>query len=170
MFERILTQMGDLMTLAIVSLAMGRSHGIGGIPLSRAVSTIAFVLIFGFGAYTLFGLWYAPLGLLSGVGIAIGHGEFYAMQGANPDSDMEPWEKYPRKLWNLLGRSEYTPAYSWYMMGLKGLIIGLPLGPFAVLVSAIWPTAYYISFKYTQSSALAEYLSAGFAGLLISCL
>jgi hypothetical protein len=160
------------MTIALTCLmaAMGRSHGIGGIPGGRIAAKIVVVLAFGFGAYALFGGWFALLGLLSGIGLSIGHGEFYAMRGANPDADLESWEKYPRKLWNLLGLSEYTPAYSWYMMSLKGFIIGLPLGLFALLVAAIWSTAYYISFRFTKSSALAEYLSAGSAGLLISCL
>lgn len=150
--------------------AAGRMHGIGGIPLGRVLSKIIITLVIGFGVYELYGLWYTPLALLSGLGIVIGHGEFYGMDGANPDPEMETWEKYPRKFWNWLGRSEYTVAYSLYMMGLKGLLIGSPLGLYGLPLAIVWPLAYYVSFRVTKSSALAEYLSAGSAGLLISCL
>lgn len=150
--------------------AMGRLHGIGGVTAGRIVSKIAFVLIFGIGVYTLYGLWYTPLAVLSAIGLSIGHGEFYGMGGANPDPEMESWEKYPRRFWNWLGHSEYTEAYSLYMMALKGLMVGSPLGVYGLPLGIVWPLAYYVSFRYTKSSALAEYLSAGSAGLLISCL
>jgi hypothetical protein len=58
-----------------------------------------------------------------------------------------------------------SPIYCWLFMGLKGLLIGLPLGIYGLPLAILWPLAYYISFRLTRSSETAEWLSGGFAGL-----
>lgn len=56
--------------------------------------------------------------------------------------------------------------YCWLYMGLKGLLIGLPLLPAGLGLALLWPLAYYISFRNTASSLKAEWYSGTFAGVM----
>ena len=61
-----------------------------------------------------------------------------------------------------------SAPYCWLFMGLKGLLIGLPLGMYGIPLAILWPLAYWISFTKTKSSELAEYMAGAFTGLLIA--
>jgi len=63
--------------------AAGRSHGIGGWAVLRLFAIIAFTVAMGYGAYHLYGLYFAPLALVTLYGLTTGHGRFFAMQGAS---------------------------------------------------------------------------------------
>lgn len=58
-------------------------------------------------------------------------------------------------------------AYCWLFMGLKGLLIGLPLFPFGLPLAILWPLSYEIGARIPKSDGLKEYLSGGAAGLLL---
>jgi hypothetical protein len=93
----------------------------------------------------------------------MGHGRFYAMKGANlNDPNPEKIEALPRGVYNKLGLSLQSPGYSWWCMGLKGLVIG------GVPACLAWPFAYAVSFKLTNDSEQAEYTTGGFAGFDIA--
>lgn len=163
-------------SLLILLCAAGRMHGIGNSVL-RFLSLIIVTLAFGIAAAILWGSsWLILLGVLSASCFALGHGNFYMMRGAqdgvgSPPSTPEDIEIYGgRWLWLRLtyGAPIQQPAYSWAMMGLKWLLIGLPLGPYALFLAAFAPMAYALSFKETQSSALAEWLTTIYAAAVIT--
>jgi len=52
-------------------------------------------------------------------------------------------------------------------MDIKGIMIGFPIMPFGLALGLLWPASYAFSFKYTQSSALAEYLRGYFTGVIL---
>lgn len=80
-------------------------------------------------------------------------------------------KREPHTLDVVMDRLPFAPgskAYCWVFMGLKGFLIGLPLGFVPALLFAVaWPMSYHISFRYLSDSWLAEYLSGAFAGLLV---
>lgn len=161
--------------------AAGRCHGIGvdadvtnKLVLwfdqqTRWLSYVLVTLAYGYAAATFLGIYAAPLGLLSAVGLSLGHGRFYAMEGANTaDPEPELIEKYwALPIFNRLGLKITTPAYSWFCMGSKGLIINTPNTVFSPAGAFLWPTLYAYSFKRFNTSAVAEYLTTGTAGILI---
>lgn len=144
-----------------------RSHGIGGLGgVLKWFSLIVFTLGFGYGSYTLYGWFATPLVAATVFGLTTGHGRFFAMQGANLNDPNPEWiEKYLVLPW-YKGNIQ-TPLYSWVCMGIKGIMIGLPIMPFGLALGLLWPASYAVSFKYTQSSALAEYLRGYFTGVIL---
>lgn len=146
--------------------AAGRSHGIGGGPALRWFSIIAFTLAFAYGAHALYG-WYAtPLAIVTAMGLNTGHGRFFAMRGANLNDPNPEWIE--TAIVQRFYRGDVTkPIYSWLCMGTKGLMIGLPVFPFGIALGLLWPAAYVVSFRYVQSSLLAEYLTGYFAGVIL---
>lgn len=162
------------MTLTLVILllmsAAGRIHGIGGIPGGRIFSTAIIGFGFALGGVALYGPWGAVGGALSAWAFCWGHGNFYAMDGSNPAGNgPEAIETYfARPIWLFFGGDILTPAYSWWCMGLKWLAIGAAVLPYGVAIAVFAPAAYTVSFRYTTSSALAEWLTTIFAGLVIA--
>lgn len=158
----------------LLMAAAGRMHGIGGIPGGRILSTAIIGFGFALGGVTLYGSWGALSGALSAWAFCWGHGNFYAMQGVSQGRDeLEGIEKETRWLWFILRpnrNSIYAPAYSWWCMGLKWLAIGAAVLPYGVAIAIFAPAAYTVSFRYTESSALAEWLTTIFAGLVIAYL
>lgn len=104
---------------------------------------------------------------LSYFGMQTGHGRFYAMKGANlADSNPEFIERY---IASWAYRGDITkPAYSWFCMGIKGLIIGLAAFPFGLALAVLWPLSYWASIKLENDTAMAEWLSGGFAGIVLT--
>lgn len=70
------------------------------------------------------------------------------------------------------GRDLGGVFYCWVFMGLKGLLISLPCGPWAILLAFLWPAAYQVG-RYLQyndkveGGALCEWLAGGAAGLVV---
>lgn len=161
-----------LLFIILTTLAAfaGRAHGVGkeaGWPSwARVASVIYMSALFGITNYYLFGiLWLAPLAaFLTGWAFSTGHGRVYVMKGANlTDPNPEKLETLFGWIWQ--GPID-RPAYSWFIMGLKGLIMGLGIIPFGLLLYIIWPACYSWSFKKYNDSAPAEWASCGFAGLI----
>jgi len=102
-----------------------------------------------------------------------GHGTFYGMNGYHDHNSetgkprIQTLEKIFRPLYVWLGGDIMHPVYSWYMMGLKGFLIGLPLGWYALALAVLWPSAYWLGRRYEKSGAVAEYLSGMAAGTVI---
>ena len=174
-----------LLFLAAMTLA-GRAHGVGvldennqptGWPSwSRTYANVMFGVAFALGNYALFGVWGLALigGAISVAGFATGHGNVFGMQGVVPGNDdpeqIERWGG--RALYQWLHRNEpanpiHAPAYSDYIMGLKGLIVGLPVAPIGFLLYWLWSLAYRISWKTANGTARGEWLSGTAAGLTV---
>jgi hypothetical protein len=101
-----------------------------------------------------------------------GHGNAYHMGFEEHSYADRPQtlDKLVRPVTNQLGLKPRSAGYCWAFMGLKGLLIGLPLLPFGVLLAVTWPLSYYLSFRFTKSSELAECLSGASAGAVICLL
>lgn len=162
------------LVILLLMSATGRMHGIGDIPGGRILSTAILGLCFAIGGIAIYGPLGALGGIISAFGFTLGHGNFYAMQGVIQGHDEpEGIEKETRGLWFLLfpnRNSLYTPAYSWWCMGLKWFLISAIIFPYALLVAWVGPACYAVSFSYTKSSALAEWLTTIFSGLIIAYL
>lgn len=154
-----------------------RLHG-GGWPSSwsRAVSTGIYALVFALANYYIYDLWQLALlsALVSGWGLSKGHGNVYEMEGVNVTNDEPEWlERYGgrwawRKLERWTGKDIYTPEYSWFIMGLKGLIIGLPVAPVGVALALLWPAGYWFGFVYRdKDDGTVEWASGAGAGLVV---
>lgn len=161
-----------LWIIAILYLVLmgfaGRAHGKGGWPKWCKIAAKAVLgLSFAVTNYALFEIWWLAIlaGILSAVGLSLGHGRFYNMQGANLD-DPNP-EKIERFVAIFYKGDITKPAYSWVCMGMKGLLIGLAAAPFGLVLAIAWPLCYWLSFKYTEDSPVAEVLSCLFAGIVV---
>lgn len=109
-------------------------------------------------------IWTLPAAAWSYIFMQSGHGTFYNMKGwqsSNPDR-IQKLEYIIRPIFRLFNWSIYTPRYSWFCMGLKGFLIGLPLMPFGALLAVLWPASYAL-----KGSELGEWLSGASVGLCI---
>lgn len=164
--------------LAIALAFCGRWHGAGykdeltgnhtGWPkYGRQISTVVMVLVMAAANYATFGIWWLALsgGVLSAYGFATGHGRFYAMNGANL---ADPNPEWIERIFGWMYRGDITkPAYSWFCMGIKGLLVGVATAPLGLLLAIVYPAAYWFSFKVMKNeSESAEWISVGAAGFL----
>ena len=147
-----------------------RCHGSGSWPgIGRPFSYLVTFIAFAAGNYMLLGVtWLAVvMGLLSCVGLASGHGRFYAMNGANINDPNPEWIETAIAQ-NLYYGDITKPAYSWLCMGIKGAIVGLAIFPFGALLAILWPASYYIGTRYFNGdTAPAEWLRGVCCGLLL---
>jgi hypothetical protein len=58
-------------------------------------------------------------------------------------------------------------SYCRLFMGLKGLLIGLPMFPLGLLLAPLWSTSYEIGYKIKISTLYGEYFSGACAYLLV---
>jgi hypothetical protein len=56
--------------------------------------------------------------------------------------------------------------YCYLFMGLKGLLIGLPLFPLGLIMAVLWPVAYDLG--RIKNNETAEWLSCGLLGLVLA--
>lgn len=159
-----------------------RAHGHGNEPDEpgswpewlRPLSTAWYALTFGvtnYYTYENYTLAVAMAGFTAWA-FSTGHGNVYAMQGANPNGNgpekLETWGG--RWLYtHLISKDIYKPAYSWFIMGLKGLLIGLAAAPAGLILAGLWPLAYWLSFTAFKrgSSDVAEWVSGIYAASAI---
>lgn len=123
------------------------------------VPEIIIVLIIGHAAFGLH--WLALLAAaFSYLTYELGHGTFYTMNGRNPDEPDRVQTLEKLFGWAYRG-DKCKPAYSWFMMGIKGILIALPLGPVALLNGILWPAAYWLGWKAEKpgNHEVAEYMS-----------
>jgi hypothetical protein len=98
-----------------------------------------------------------------------GHGNAYHM-GFHKDDFPGRWQTLDyivRPVAEKLGFENRSAGYCWLFMGLKGLLIGLPLAPYGLALAVLWPLSYYLSFRFTRDSVVAEYLSGACLGLIL---
>lgn len=144
----------------------------------KILSGVLFGAVFGLTAYHVYGHWVAGLVgfLISWRGFELGHGTFYAMKGyhdhnRDPDKQDVPriqtLEKVIRPIYTKLGGDIYSPLYSWVLMSVKGLFIGVAAGWYGVLLAIIWPFAYWVGHRVEKQPEVAEWISGMFAGLII---
>jgi len=97
------------------------------------------------------------------LGMQLGHGNFWLMEGAaNPDKP-EKLERLVRVFYN----NTDSPLYSWACFGVKGALIGLCVFPYGLALIPLWPLAYHLSWKYWNATEPAEWISGGFAGAVL---
>lgn len=95
----------------------------------------------------------------------MGHGTVYRMQGW--DSKDPNRVQSIERLVRLVYKGDIRkPLYSWLCMGFKGFAIGLAAFPFGLLLSLLWPFAYYLGYKIGNTEA-SEKISGAFAGLVV---
>lgn len=160
--------------LLVPSMAfLARASG-GGLFADRVWSRLPellFSLPFGYAAYATTGRWWMGMigWLWSFVAMELGHGTVYGMSGyrSGVAGRIQTIERLVRPIYTRLGGSIYHPLYSWLCMGLKGLLIGLPLGIFAPLIAVLWPAAYWVGHRVENQPEVAEWLSGMFAGLVV---
>jgi hypothetical protein len=135
-----------------------------------------FALPFGYASYVLYDTWWIALigYVISWMAYETGHGTFYKMVGYQDHNRPDPDKPRKQKLeyvvepiFKLFAISKEQSAYSWACMGLKGLLIGLPLGWYAPFLAILWPSAYWLGRRYEKSGAVSEYLSGMAAGTVI---
>lgn len=149
--------------VTLLGALAGRAHGggtVAGWPAwGRIVSVIYLSALMGLANWMLFGF-YAVAALataLTAFAFSTGHGRFFAMQGADlTDPNPEVLEKlFGWLYWGDIAK----PAYSWFMMGIKGFLIGAAVLPFGIVLAGALPTLYSWSFKTYKDSKPAEWFS-----------
>lgn len=103
----------------------------------------------------------------------LGHGTFYAMTGyvhsiKDGKDRIQTIEKVFRPLYRKAFRRPIEhPAYSWFMMSIKGTLIALPLGFISPVVGVLWAACYYIGFRIEKHNYYAEYLTGAMSACFI---
>lgn len=146
-------------------VAGGTPECLFGIPIAMAAGLFWYVVTGWVGCFALVPVFWA---WTVWMGMERGHTRVYTMGGAAVGYEkVSTIERLgPQWVWErLFKRSIHTPAYSWWIMGIKGLLIGLPLGPFALLLAVLWPLAYWLAFRWDgfRDDGSSEWLSGGFA-------
>lgn len=136
----------------------------------KRIPEVLFAIIIGSASFHV----YTPalasaLTILSFFAMEMGHGTFYTMDGYKDFGRhrIQTIEKIVRPIYNLSGLSIYSPAYSWFCMGVKGLLIGIAMGYWGLLLAVLWPTCYWIGHRIERFGAIAEYLSGMVTGVLV---
>lgn len=136
---------------------------------------VLFAVPFGVYAWIEYGWYWGVVGFVcSCYAMEMGHGTFYAMNGYNDhnrESDkprIQTLEKVFRPLYIRLGGNIMKPAYSWYMMAIKGMLIGLPAAPWGLLLAALWPLSYWIGHRVEKNAEVSEWVSGMAAGLVLA--
>lgn len=112
-------------------------------------------------------------GLLSWRAYEFGHGTWYRMGGYqdhNSETEkprIQTLERVFRPLYVKLGLDIYDPLYSWYMMGVKGFLIGVSAGWNGLLLTILWPVSYWIGHRVFKRPAIAEWISGACAGFVL---
>ncbi|MEA4836864.1 MAG: hypothetical protein VB101_01075 [Rhodospirillaceae bacterium] len=160
-----------LALLPLILALVARLHGGGLWPdFPKLPLKILFGAPFGAAAYLLTG---SPVVGLIGWAVtatayAVGHGTVYGMRGYDSPRDpnrIERLELIIRPIWQAVGWDISRPAYSWAVMGVKGLLIGLPTGPGALALAVLWPASYWIGRRVeADRNEVAEWVSGCAAG------
>jgi hypothetical protein len=163
--------------LAIMALPfLARGSG-GGAGMKRAggLPEMAFGLVIGLVNYHLHhdSLVAAAWAVFSWLAMERGHKNFYhdgtlATQFADTPGGLEKWSGL---YWLLprLGMPPRSTGYCRILMGLKWLLIGLPMFPFGLAMAILGPVAYWYAFrplKIKYDSAPAEWLTGIFTMLV----
>jgi hypothetical protein len=159
-------------TLFFLLVPAGRMHGIGGWSGWRIIAYIALVVGFSAASYVVAGWSGLLAGPAAAIGMAAGHGNFYAMKGAAIPDEPESVERSGvRWFWiHYIGRAVDDPLYSWWCMGWKWLgIVGTisVVVPQMLIMLLFAPAAYTVSMHFFKTSAIAEWLNFIMVALLV---
>lgn len=120
-----------------------------------------FAVPFALCSYLLYG-WWGVLGLFTTyLGMQLGHGNFWLMEGAGDKPERLEW--LVKKFYD----NTDSPLYSWICFGVKGFVIGLCVFPYGLALIPLWPLAYHLSWKYWNATAPAEWIAGGFSGIVL---
>lgn len=165
-----------LALLPLYMALMARASG-GGLfaPLvwSR-LPEILFALPFGAASWLVLGdpLDAAISVVLAFVSMELGHGTVYAMRGyedASQSGRIQTLERLVRPIYRALGGDIARPAYSWVVMGAKGMLIGCAALPFGLVLAILWPAAYWVGRRVEPDiNEISEYLSGLCAGCVLA--
>lgn len=165
----------------ILMSVLARASGGGIVPLPAVLSRLPELLFAGgisVGVYALHhSLLLSLLALLwSYIWMETGHGTAFHM-ARNPTSAQGDRKQTLSRVIDPLCRAVGAPLggvfYCWTFMGLKGLLIGLPLFPFGLPLVVLWPLAYELGIRLEEANVTSERGMAGewwagaFTGLLL---
>lgn len=146
----------------------GMPKGFGGFP----------EILFGFiiGAAVLYNTNSVIAGLLawiwSWLWMESGHGNAYhdgTKKDAFSDRFQAPIDYIVRPICKLLKWEIRGTAYCRLFMAFKGLMIGLPLFPYGLLLAPAWTASYAISFRVLKRDSMpAEWISGAAAGACVA--
>ena len=164
-----------------VMALLSRMSG-GGLFASRIPSflpEVLFALGFGLGAHLLGYPWYVVVlsSVWSYIWMQTGHGTAFKM-GREPDTALSGRKQtlsyVVDPICKALGRPLGEGLYCWVFMGTKGLLIGLPVAPFGLLLGILWPIGYEIGYQARErvsssvsATATGEMVTGFFAGAVI---
>lgn len=104
------------------------------------------------------------------VAFHMGSGENFALEGRKA-----PLSRVVDPLCHAARQPLGGSFYCWAFMGLKGFLIHLPLGLYALPMAFLWPLSYFIGnvlcpkiFPETDGEMIAECLAGAFSGLVVS--
>lgn len=167
------------LSLIIYMAITSRMAGGGVCPQRPAqLSEILFALPVGIAAGMAHGLWCGlACWVWSYAWMQTGHGTaFHMSTGENEAAAGRKEFLSPviDPLCRVLGQPLGGSFYCWAFMGLKGLLIHLPLGLLALPGAVLWPACYFIGNRVlpkllpsVDGAEVAEYLSGASAGFLV---
>lgn len=127
-----------------------------------------FSLVVGLVSYKIHGPWWASVGLLTYIAFQSGHATAYHM-GRNPAAAQgkrkQTLSYIVDPICKALGWTLGERPYCYLFMGLKGLLIGLAVAPWGLLMAALWPIAYDLG--RIRNNETAELLSGAFMGAVL---
>lgn len=127
-----------------------------------------FSLIVAIVAYKIHGPWWACMGLITYIGFQSGLATAYHM-GRNPKAAQgkrkQTLSYVVDPICKALGWTLGERPYCYLFMGIKGLLIGLAVAPWGLLMAILWPLAYDIG--RIRNNETAEYLSGACMGAVL---
>lgn len=163
--------------LAIIPLmaCLSRLCGWGGVP--KAISWLPKILwglaiALAVAYHTDSALFFLIAWVWAWFSVKAGHGNAYhdgTERDTFPDRFQAPIDYVVRPVCKLLKWEVRGTAYCRLFMATKGLMIGLPMLPYGLLLAPAWAASYWISFRVLKRGSMpAEWISGAAAGLAIS--
>lgn len=157
------------MYLIPIAAILARIAGAGAWPRHTAELLFGIAITYPLHAY---GIWaWVFAALWSFAWMETGHGTAFHM-GQRPDIAIKGRKQFLSpvvdRICSLMNKPLGGSFYCWLFMGLKGLLIGLPLGLAGCALTVLWPLSYWIGRK-VNNGALCELLSGACAGA-VACL
>jgi len=161
---------GELLLIPLMAiLARQAGGGMGAQHLHSKLTWLPealFALVIGIVAYKIHGPVWASVGALTSyIFMQTGHGIAYHM-GRNPKAAQGTRKQtlsiIVDPICKALGWTLGERPYCYLFMGIKGLLIGLAVAPWGLLMAILWPLAYDIG--RIRNNETAEFLSGAFMG------
>lgn len=156
----------------MATLARLAGGGLFASKLPAKLPEILFALPFGYVMvmHTANMYWGLATWLWSYIWMETGHGTAFHM-GFKPEiaqgGRKQALSRFIDPVCNALGYPLGGKLYCWLFMGLKGLLIGLPVAPWGLALSFLWPLGYWLGRMIGNRHGAIEWISGAFAGLVI---